>query len=115
MAERLRRSGFRDGAVFHAYHAHECAISAFLVARGASVPASHARRFVLFDQLLDLTRPYAEAYADLGFLTIPVRNRALYYDRQQNRLPSDWFDAPYLDRLMPLVHRFAQAVWQEIR
>ena len=77
MAERLRRSDYFDGAVFHAYHAYECAISAFLAARGVSVPPSHQGWLQLFLGLLDPTRAYALAYHALGYLSVTVRNRSL--------------------------------------
>ena len=59
MAERLLRSGFADGAVFHAYHAYECVVSALIAAHGVPVPASHVGRFALFARLRDATKPYA--------------------------------------------------------
>lgn len=111
MSEHLRRRGYLDGSVFHAYQAFECAISAFLVARGLPVPPSHARRLVLFDQALDASRPYAAVYAGLGTFTVEVRNRALYYDAQEDRLPPSWFDVPYVNALLPQVHRFAREIW----
>lgn len=38
MASRLLDSGFSDGAIFHAYHAYECVLSAFITAHNYPVP-----------------------------------------------------------------------------
>ena len=115
MAEFLRRAGYPDGAVFHAYHGYECAVSAYLASRGLRVPASHGARFRSFEEVLDSSRPSAAAYRRLDFLTVRVRNDALYFDELGDRLPRDLFDEAYLELLMPLVHQFATTVWREIR
>lgn len=38
MASRLLDSGFADGASFHAYHAYECVLSAFIAGHSYPVP-----------------------------------------------------------------------------
>lgn len=115
MAERLLRSGFADGAVFHAYHAYECAVSALIAAKGVPVPLSHAGRFSLFARLRDPARPYTATQKDLRTLTVPVRNASLYYDEGEDSLPNDQFGTAATARLLPIVHRFAREVWVEIR
>jgi HEPN domain-containing protein len=115
MAERLRRSGFFDGAAFHAFHAFECIASALIAARGEPVPPNHARRFRLFSQLRDASSPYAATYASLDLLTVPMRNASLYLDEQSGRLPSDLFHATFVDYVLPLVLQFSREVWDEIR
>lgn len=114
MAERLIRSGFADGAMFHAYHAYECAISALIAASGVAVPPSHAGRFVLYEQLRDAAKPYATTANELEALTVQTRNDALYYDEANDILPADRFTVADAARLLPIVHRFAQEVWREI-
>jgi HEPN domain-containing protein len=115
MAERLLRSRFADGAVFHAYHAYECAISALIAANGVPVPTSHAGRFALFAGLRDVTKPYATTQLRLQRLTVQARNASLYYDEVNDALPTDRFNAAFAAAMLPLVHRFAREVWQEIR
>lgn len=115
MAERLRRSGFFDGAVFHTFHAYECVVSALIAANGNPVPPNHGRRFLLFARLRDPTRPYAATQTQLDVLTFPTRNASLYLDERSDLLPSDLFDAAFVDRLLPAVHRFSREVWAEIR
>lgn len=115
MAERLRRAGFFDGAVFHTYHAYECVVSALIASHGNPVPPNHARRFVLFTVLRDPTRPYAATQAQLNVLTLRTRNASLYLNETTGLLPSDLFKAADVDRVLPLVHRFSREVWTEIR
>ncbi len=115
MAEFLRRAGYPDGAVFHAYHGYECTVSAYRASRGLRVPTSHGARFRSFDEVLNSSRPSAAAYRQGDFLTVRVRNDALCFDELGDRLPSDLFDEAYLEILMPLVHQFAQTDWRKIR
>lgn len=115
MAERLQRAGFFDGAVFHAFHAYECVVSALIAAHGNPVPPNHTRRFVLFAVLRDAACPYAATQTELRVLRLPVRNASLYLDEQSGLLPPDLFDAAFVDRVLPLVHRFSREVWAEIR
>ena len=115
MAERLLRSGFGDGAVFHAYHAYECAVSALIAASGVPVPLSHGGRFALFGRLRDATKPYAMTQWRLYRLTIQARNRSLYYDEGADQLPTDRFSTAFAEQLLPVVHQFCREVWQEIR
>ncbi len=86
MSNHLVRRGFADGAVFHAYHAYECVLSALIAANGYAVPPNgwttfkpphgktihyypspaggiterpaHGARLLFFDQLADRTKPY---------------------------------------------------------
>lgn len=115
MAERLLRAGFADGAVFHAYHAYECAISAFLASRGVPVPPHHVQRLVLFSELSDPTAPFAVLQVELGSLTVALRNESLYYDERSGRSPADRLTLAYASSMLRLVHQFASAVWREIR
>ena len=115
MAERLLRSGYADGAVFHAYHAYESAVSALIAYHGVPVPASHSGRFAMFRRLLDPTKPYAATRLRLRALTVQARNASLYYDEVNDALPTDRFSPVFASRVLPLVHRFAREVWQEIR
>lgn len=92
MSRRLLESGFADGAMFHTYHAYECALSTVIAASGYSVPpkgwvelsdpddpkktvryyaspkghfkegSSHKARVVLFKQLADQAKPYYSTY-----------------------------------------------------
>lgn len=110
MAERLLRSGFPDGGVFHAYHAYECAVSALLAAFGESVPASHRGRFTRYDRIHDPTKPYAMTQRRLRFLTIQVRNEVLYYDEVRDLRPGDLVNLEDAAAILLLVHRFAREV-----
>lgn len=115
MAERLRRSRYLDGTVFHAYHASECVLSAFIASHGMPVPPSHSGRRSLFVQLLDPARPYAMAFGALGYLTVRVRNEALYFNEALNVFPADRYRSAFVDRLLRDLQTFARAVWLEIR
>ncbi len=94
MAFRLMRSGYADGAVFHAYHGYEWVLSALIAAKGYPVPPegwttlrlptgrvlqaypspqgmipdhnAHKARIVFFDQLADRTESY---YRDFNRLS----------------------------------------------
>lgn len=114
MAERLRRDGFTDGAVFYAYHAYECAISALIAARGLPVPASHSGRLALFERLRDPTRPYAATQNQLDQLSIQTRNASLYYDEGDDAMPTERLDLGFAELVLPIVHRFAREVWADI-
>ncbi len=115
MAERLYRSNYFDGAVFHGYHAFECVVSAFIAARGVRVPPNHRERIIRFTQNIDHTQPYATEYVNLDFLTLAVRNQSLYYDEATNVMPPDRYDAIFTDYLLSAIDRFARAVWRELR
>lgn len=115
MAERLLRTGFADGAIFHAYHAYECSMSALIAAHGVPVPASHGARFTLYTALRDSTKPYAATQLRLQRLNVAVRNVALYYDEANDLLPTDQVTAAFAQWALPLVHQFAREVWDEIR
>ena len=115
MAERLRRSGFPDGAAFHADHAYECVVSAVIAAHGVPVPTSHVGRLTLFARVADPTKPYAATVRRLRPLTIRARNDALYYDEGVDRMPTDQSSTNTIVGHLPLVHRFAREVWREIR
>lgn len=115
MAERVRRDGFIDGTVFHAYHAYECSISALIAARGHPVPISHRGRLALYERLRHGTSPSTATANRLARLTIQTRNASLYYDESEDGMPSERFDVAYADRILPIVHRFAREIWAEIR
>lgn len=142
---RLNGMGFPDAAVFHAYHAYECAMSALIAARGYPVPprgrvpnpanpkgktkvyqlplggthqdqGAHVARDVLFRQLADPSRQYMGIYRILRtFLAVTVRNDALYYDPQTGQLPQDRFNTQFVANLYPRVREFMRDVWDEIR
>lgn len=85
MAAVLLHAGFADGTVFHAYHAYECVLSAFIAAKGYPVPpegwttlrspsgqtikayplnpvpiqdrSAHKARLIFFDQLAERAMP----------------------------------------------------------
>ena len=109
------RAGFTDGAMFHTYHAYECAMSALIAAHGVPVPPSHVGRLALFGQLLDATKPYAATQLRLSRLTVQVRNASLYYDERNDLLPTDRPGTARVTWMLPLAHRFAREVWREIR
>jgi HEPN domain-containing protein len=115
MAERMLRSGFSDGAVFHGYHAYECAVSALIAASGVPVPTSHTGRFTLYDRVQDARQPYALTQRRMRFLTARVRNEVLYYDEVEGRRPADRLNLEDAAVVLTLVHRFAREVWAEIR
>ena len=115
MAERLLRSGFVDGAVFHAYHAYECAISSFIAANGMPVPTSHGGRFTLYAALRDATKPYATTQIHLQRLTVTLRNDSLYYDEGNDLLPTDHLNSAFAQWALSLVHQFCREIWQDIR
>lgn len=116
MSERMLRSGFQDGALFHAFHAYECAISVLIGGYGLPVPTDHARRFMLLNRLLSLESPHAETNAILlAVLTVQTRSKSLYFDEGTNQLPTDRFDRDFVARVLPIVHRFAREVLTKIR
>lgn len=139
MATRLLRDGFADGAVFHAYHAYECVLSAFIAANGYPVPpegwtslrlpsgktvraytsphgaihdrSAHKARIVFFDQLTDPTKPYHATHLRLRrIITLQDRNDALYYDPNSNRLPHERYQPAFAAGLLPVVAQFAREV-----
>jgi hypothetical protein len=143
MSIRLLKSGFADGAVFHAYHAYECLLSAFIAAKGYPVPPegwtslrlpsgttvraypsplgmiqdhnAHKARLVFFDQLADRTAAYYSAHRLLRtFFTYQDRLDALYYDPALDQLPEEQFAASFAAELLPTVWRFAREVRTEI-
>ena len=143
MAFRLLRSGFADGAVFHAYHCYECLLSAVIAANGYPVPPegwtrialatgviveayrspegfvqdrnAHRARIILFDQLVDQTRPYRADHQLLRtYLRYQVRLDALYYDPSRAQLPEDAYTAKYAVGVTSLLLRFSREVRKEI-
>ncbi len=145
MARRLLNSGFSDGATFHAYHAYECVLSAFIAASGYSVPpdgwtklvppsggkpvrlypspkggfqenSAHKARIKFFIDLADSTKPYFPLHNSLQrYLALSVRMDALYYDTKNDKLPYQEFNYSFAINVIPQVHLFAKAVWKEIR
>lgn len=104
MASRLLRAGFPDGAFFHAYHAYERIVCAFIAAQGIPVPPEgatilttprgkkvyltprrglqepsvHRARLLFFAELADRSKSYARTHAILSrFMTVNNRNDAL--------------------------------------
>jgi hypothetical protein len=144
MARQLLRAGFPDGAVFHAYHAYECTVSALIAAHGYAVPpegwtklisptgktiqaypspgggipekSAHKARLVFFHELADRTKPYFATHAVLSrFMTLSDRMDALYYNAHRGQLPHQRYSRAFATGLLPDVLKFAQEVWQEIR
>jgi len=144
MARRLLLSGFADGAVFHLYHAYECAISAFIAAHGYQVPpegmtqmllpsgraikaypspsgmirepSAHKARIMFFDELLDQSKPYYATYAQLRrFFGMKDRMDALYYDQVRMQLPHQKYNTAYAAGLYTSIAQFAHAVWTDIK
>lgn len=144
MASVLLRAGFADGAVFHAYHAYECVLSAFIAAKGYPVPpegwttlrsplgrtikaypsaaapiqdrSAHKARLIFFDQLADQTKSYYKIFVQLSrFITHLDRQGALYYDVKVDRLPHEQYNASFAHLLLPVVDQFIQDVRPEIR
>ncbi|MGH2616391.1 MAG: hypothetical protein ACRDJC_14200 [Thermomicrobiales bacterium] len=137
MSHRSLRSGFADGAVFHAYHGFECLLSAVIAAKGYPVPPegwtslrlpsgktvqaypsplgmiqdhnAHKARLVFFDQLADRTELYYRDYRRLRtFLVYQDRLDSLYYDATLNRLPEDQYSASFADELLRMLNQFAR-------
>ena len=144
IARRLLGAGFSDGAVFHVYHAYECALSAMIAAQGYVVPpegwtklaapsgkpissypspsggiqerSAHKARVIFFNELSDHAKPYFATHSILSrFLTLSDRNRALYYDAVRDRLPHEAFNRSFAAALLPRIRQFAQELWQDIR
>lgn len=143
MAARLLRSGFADGAVFHAYHAYESALSALIAAKGYPVPpegwgrlqlpsgrtivayasplggiqdrSAHKARIVFFDQLADQTASYHAIHTRLRrILTIQDRLDALYYNAAKDHLPEQRYDTSFATGLLSMVRQFVREVRIEI-
>lgn len=144
MATRLSDAGLADGAAFHAYHAYECMLSSFIAARGFDVPpqgwtkmkdatgktirfyagpssriqegSAHKARIILFDQLVDHSKPYFATHNALRrFLGVAMRNDTLYYDPVQNQLPQQRYNRAFISGLLPRVRQFIGQVWIDVR
>ena len=143
IASRLHRAGFLDGAVFHAYHAYECVLSAFIANSGYPVPpegwtklklpsgktrwvypspsgyiterSAHKARIIFFDELANRTKPYCQTHARLKrFITFDDRLNALYYDASTDTLPYERYQSAIVQGLLLEVHQFAWDVRREI-
>lgn len=143
MSHRLLRSGFADGAVFHAYHRFECMLSAVIAANGYPVPPrgwtslrlpqgktvqaypspsgvieehnAHRARFILFEELADHSKPHYASYLELrALLGYQDPLDSLYYQPSLNKLPEDQYLAPLAADLVQAVTRFALSVRAEI-
>lgn len=143
IARVLLRAGYADGAVFHAYHAYECVLSAYIAAKGFHVPPegqtkirdpsgkwirvysppgepirelnAHKARIVFFNQLADHTEPHYAAHQQLSrILTYQDRLTSLYYDAPTDRLPYERYDASFARGLLSAVDQFARDVRSEI-
>ena len=144
MASRLVDSGFADGAVFHAYHAYECVLSALIAAKGYPVPpdgktpkvspkghkvfgypspkgnflqhGTHKVRQIFFDELADKSKPYQAQHQVLSrFITLDDRMDSLYYDTTRDQLPYEVYNHSFAAGMIPQIHLFAREVWKEIR
>lgn len=143
MCRRLLKSGFPDGAVFHAYHGFECILSALIAAKGYPVPPegwtalrlptgetiqaypsplgairgrnAHTARLVFFDQLANRALPYYRTYRRLRtLLSSSDRLSALYFDAAQDLLPEDRFSASDATELLEALTLFAREARVEI-
>lgn len=139
MATRLLRDGFTDGAVFHAYHAYECLLSAFISTNGYPVPPAgktslrlpsgktvkaypsphgaipdlnaHKARIVFFEQLADRTNDYYTTHTVLRtFMTYQDRLDSLYFDPVSHRLPHQRYQSALVRDLLQILVRFAREV-----
>jgi hypothetical protein len=142
MASRLLNDGFADGAVFHAYHAYECVLSAFIAAKGYPVPpdgkkqspggkrvfgypspqgnflshGTHKVRLIFFIELADQSKPYYAQYQVLGrFIKLDDRMEALYYNATKDLLPYEVYNLSFAVGVIPQIRKFAHEVWKEIR
>ncbi len=144
MSRRLLRSGFADGAVFHAYHGFECLLSAVIAANGYPVPPrgwtslrlpqgkivqaylspsgvieehnAHKARLILFEELTDQSEPHYANYVELSaFLKYQDRLDSLYYQPSLNQLPEELYPASLAAELVLAVTRFALSVRGDIR
>lgn len=114
MATLLLRRGFADGAMFHAFHAFECGMSALIAAHGRPVPTDHRGRFTRFEQMRESAQPYASTAQRLTRLTVAARNDALYYDQITGLLPTDIYTTNDVDADLRLVARFVFELRREI-
>lgn len=134
--------GFHDAAVFHAYHAYECGLSALIAANGHEVPPSggklpgtssargveytcrggnvvepsaHQARIAMFNKLADDTKPYYSVHARLQRYVQSTRNDSLYLDRNTGSLPHQSFSPSFADQFVARVRAFAKALWPDMR
>ena len=144
MSRRLLRSGFADGAIFHAYHGFECLLSAVIAANGYPVrprgwtavrlpqgktvqaypsPSgvieehnAHRARLILFEELVDQSKLHYASYLELrALLKYQDRLDSLYYQPSLNLLPEEIFSAPFAAELVLALTRFASNVRGDIR
>ena len=141
MARALLRTGLADGAVFHAYHAYECTLSAVIAESGWPVPprraktlsgpkgvriyqgpagtfpdtGAHKARIVLFEQVADRSTAYWRRHSSLVSFLPTARNEALYYDDALDKLPHERYSRAWAAALLPDVHRFMRESWRVIR
>lgn len=143
ISNRLLRSGFADGAVFHAYHCFECLLSAVIAANGYPVPPrgwtslrlpegrivqaypspsgmieernAHKARIILFEELAGHSKPHFASYLNLGiFLKSKDRLDSLYYQPSLNLLPEELYSASFAAELLRALNRFASNVRTDI-
>lgn len=143
MASRLLRSGFADGAVFHAYHAYECVLSSFIAVKGYPVPpqgwvklkqpsgksvksypspkgpirenSAHNARIVFFNNLADPSKLYYTTHTRLSrFITLSDRQNSLYFDASTGRAPHERYKESFVRGLLPTLRQFARDVRREI-
>src|SRR5690242_6414332 len=144
MASRLLNSGFADGAIFHAYHAYECVVSAFIAANNYPVPpegwtkltsptkkpvshypspkggievnSAHKARLLFFKELADPTKRYYTRYTILSrSIRLSDRMDSLHYHAKLDRLPHEAYNHSFADSIIHEVLSFAHEVWKEIR
>ena len=119
---------FPDGTTFHAYHAFECAVSAYIAARGRKVPpldkksgvpvnpkSDHKRKLVLFRHLTK-TSDHSNGLFTLvsRYMTTILRNDTLYHNGQTNQFPFDLHRFPSSGLWIKEVSDFVAAVDQDI-
>ncbi len=134
--------GFYDAAVFHAYHAYECGVSAVIAANGYEVPpwggrassplgargieyscrggnviepSTHQARISMFNKLADHTESYYRIHERLQRYVQTKRSESLYLDRNTGTLPHENLSTAFAEQLTTRVREFAKALWSDMR
>jgi len=83
---------------------------------GRQEPSTHRAKVLFFDELADLTKPYAQLHAHLSrFMTNERRNNALYYDAVRDLLPQQRYNDVDVWVQWRAVRQFCREVWRDIR
>ena len=122
---------FPDGTTFHAYHAFECAVSAFIAAHGRDVPpldkkrasggtphpkSDHKRRISIFRKLTQPTDHSNSLFGRMApYMTSELRNDSLYHDGTTNRFPYETHRFLGVSTWVSDVEQFIYAVSDDIK